>query len=106
MKLKFYVYCPDDEKVITAIIDAAAKEGAGVYGNYSQVAFITKGKGNWKSEKGAKPYEGKVGKTTRSDVSRIEMTCDSKKAKKIEKSIKRVHPWEQVDIEFVRLEHI
>lgn len=55
MKLKFYVYCPDDEKVITAIIDAAAKEGAGVYGNYSQVAFITKGRGNWKSEKGAKP---------------------------------------------------
>jgi len=29
MKTKFMVYCPDEKKVIDAIINAAAKAGAG-----------------------------------------------------------------------------
>ena len=106
MKFKFFVYCPDDKKVIHDIIEAASNLGAGVYGNYSHVAFITRGDGNWKTEKGAQPYEGKVGEVTISPVARIEMTCLAEKSKLIKKAIKSVHPWEQVDIEFVRLEDI
>lgn len=105
MKYKFFVYCPDDKKVIHAIIQSASKFGAGIYGNYSHVAFITHGEGNWKTEKGAQPFEGKVGSITRARVAKIEMSCHSSKAKRIEKSIKAVHPWEQVDIEFVRVLH-
>lgn len=98
------VYCPDDQKVINDVINVAAKEGAGGYGKYSHVAFITHGNGNWKSEIGAHPVHGKVGKVTRAKVAKIEMPCPASKAKAIEKAIRRVHPWEQVDIEFVRLE--
>ena len=106
MRFKFLVYCPDDEKVIKKIIDAASKKGAGVYGNYSHVAFITHGEGNWKSEKGAKPFQGQVGETTRELVAKIEMPCPAKMAKPIAQAIRKVHPWEKVDIEFIRLEEI
>lgn len=106
MKLKFFVYCPDEEKIIKDIIHSASEYGAGIYGNYSHVAFITHGEGNWKSETGAHPFEGKVGKMTRSSVAKIEMTCDAEKAKLIMEAIRKVHPWEQVDIEFVRLREI
>lgn len=106
MKYKFFVYCPDKEKIINSIIKAASKYGAGVYGNYSHVAYITHGNGNWKTEKGAQPYEGKVGMITCSPVAKIEMTCPATNAKQIEEAIKAVHPWEQVDIEFVRIEEL
>ena len=103
MKLKFYVYCPDDEEVLKQIIQVASVLGAGVYGKYSQVAFLTHGEGNWESEKGANPFQGTVGQITRAPVVRIEMTCEKKKANKISEAIKEVHPWEEVDIEFVPL---
>lgn len=106
MKYKFYVYCPDDKLVINRIIKAASKHSAGVYGNYSHVAYITHGEGNWKTEKGASPFEGTVGEITRSPVAKIEMTCLAKHANEIDKAIKDVHPWEQVDIEFVRIEEL
>ncbi len=34
------------------------------------------------------------------------MSCERKMAKQIEKSIKKVHPWEQVDIEFIKIEEL
>ena len=106
MKYKFFVYCPDKKPLIDTIIRTAAKLGAGIYGKYSEVAFITHGEGNWKSGIGAHPVEGTAGKVTRSKVARIEMTCLKKHAKKIETTIKSVHPWEQVDIEFIAISEI
>ncbi len=106
MKYKFYVYCPDNKEIVDRIIKTASANGAGVYGNYSHVAYITHGEGNWKTEKGARPFEGAVGELTRSPVARIEMTCLAKHTKQIDKAIKDVHPWEQVDIEFVRIEEM
>lgn len=104
MKYKFFVYCPDQKKVIKDIIITASMHGAGIYGHYSQVAFITHGEGSWKSEKGAHPVQGIVSEVTKAPVARVEMTCMSGKAKEIERAIRKVHPWEQVDIEFIRIE--
>ncbi|KKR31463.1 MAG: hypothetical protein UT63_C0069G0001 [Candidatus Gottesmanbacteria bacterium GW2011_GWC2_39_8] len=106
MKLKFFVYCPDEKNLIDEIIKAASKEGAGIYGNYSEVAFITHGEGNWMSNEGANPLEGKVGEVTKSQVARIEMSCEEEKAKDIDQAIKKVHPWERVDIEYVPIKEI
>lgn len=106
MKLKFFVYCPDEKQIINKIISVASKCGAGIYGNYSQVAHITHGEGNWKSEEGARPKQGKVGLVSRLSVAKIEMTCPSENAQQIEKAIKNVHPWERVDIEFIRIEEL
>ena len=106
MKYLFFVYCPDDKKVIDDIILAASNLGAGVYGNYSQCAFITHGEGTWKSEYGAHPVEGKVGEVTRTSVAKIAMSCDRYKAKEIEQAIQKIHPWEQVDIEFIEIKSL
>lgn len=103
MKYKFLVYCPDNKKIIDKIIKTASNFNAGIYGKYSQVAYITHGEGNWKTGVGANPYEGRIGKVTRSSVAKIEMTCDQKDAEDIIQAIKKVHPWEQVDIEFIQI---
>jgi hypothetical protein len=88
MKLKFFVFCPDDEQVIKDVIHAAAEAGAGKIGNYSHCAFILRGQGNWKSEDGSNPTIGKVGEMTRINEVKIEMECPEEKAKAILVAIK------------------
>jgi hypothetical protein len=44
---KIIVDCPDEDKVIDLIIDAASEAGAGKIGNYSRCALITRGIGTW-----------------------------------------------------------
>lgn len=104
MKLKFIVYSPDDKKIVNAIIDAASEAGAGWFGDYSRVAFVTHGEGSWKPEAGADPVDGKVGEVTRKKTAKIEMPVPSEKASAVAKAIRSVHPWEQVDTEFIRVE--
>ncbi len=104
MRYKLYVFCPDNEKTINDVISAAARAGAGIIGNYTHCAFIQKGKGNWKSGEGSNPTIGKVGEMTRANEVKIEIECPTEKAKAVEKAIKNVHPYEEVVVDFVRLE--
>ncbi|MEK7578039.1 MAG: hypothetical protein AAB492_05550 [Patescibacteria group bacterium] len=71
MKYLFFVYCPDNQKVIKDIILVASSLGAGIYGNYSQCAFITHGEGTWKPKEGARPVEGKIGEITKTNVAKL-----------------------------------
>jgi len=103
MLYKLYVYCPTDDVLIQNIIHAAAERGAGTYGSYSHVAFVTEGNGYWRSGTGAKPVHGRVGTDTKAGVVRIEMICDAKDSAGIAEAIKAMHPWEQVDVEFVEV---
>jgi len=41
---------------------------------------------------------------THKATAKIEMPCPSEKALAVAAAIRRVHPWEQVDIEFIRVE--
>ena len=106
MKYKLFVFVPDDEKEIVNVIEAASKAGAGIIGNYSQCAFITKGFGNWKSEEGSTPTIGKVGEVSRIPEVKIEMECPTDKAKEIKKAIQKAHPYEEVEVDFVELKGI
>lgn len=103
MKLKFYVFCPNDSVIISRIIEAAASAGAGKIGNYSQCSFITQGTGHWKSEPGSHPAIGKVGEVTQIDEVKIEMECQDSQASKIQQAIQLVHPYEKVVLDFVEL---
>ena len=100
---KLFVFCPDDEKTIFSVINAAAKAGAGVLGNYTHTCFFTKGTGNWKSEEGSNPTIGKVGEFSHEPEARIEMICPEEKSEKVKKAIKKVHPYEEPEIDFVKL---
>lgn len=106
MKLKFFVFCPNDEKVITDVINAASEAGAGIIENYTHCAFIAPGFGNWKSEEGANPTIGEIGTISREAEVKIEMECPEEVAKNVKLAIKKVHPYETAVIDFVKLEEI
>lgn len=96
---KFIVYCPDDEELVRRMIKKAGDLGAGTFGNYSHCAFTTKGKGFWKSNEDSHPVLGQPGMSSEESVIRLEMTCDSKLVDEVVEAIRKLHPWEQVDIE-------
>jgi len=104
MKYQLFVFCPDEEKVINAIIEAASNAGAGIVGNYTHCAFVTEGKSQWKSEPGTHPTEGKVGELTKVIGAKIEMPCSADKCAAVEKAIRAVHPYEEPDIQFIKIE--
>jgi hypothetical protein len=106
MRFKLFVFCPNDEHVITAVIAAAAAAGAGAIGNYTHCAFITGGQGNWRAEPGAHPAIGQVGQMTRVAQVKIELRCPAEQAKAIVAAIRRVHPYEEPVIDVVRLEDV
>lgn len=106
MKYKLYIFVPDDEKIIRAIIDAASQAGAGVIENYSHTAFIQKGQGTWFAEVGSHPAIGKVGETTTINEAKIEMECPVEVAQAVKKAIAQVHPYEEPGIEFLKMEEI
>jgi hypothetical protein len=101
--LKLFVFSPDNDEVVSLIINAATSKGAGVIGNYSACAFISKGMGNWKSEEGAHPTIGEVGKMSREPEVRIEMLCPNEHASAVRQAIKLVHPYEEPEIDFLEL---
>lgn len=106
MTYKLHIFCPDDPKVIGAIINAASKAGAGVMGKYTKCVTIFKGVGQWYSGKGAHPAVGKVGTLTKSREVKIEMHCAASCAKAVNAAIRKVHPYEEPAIEFLKMEDI
>lgn len=70
--------------------------GAGLWGNYSQTSFSSKGIGRFLPLEGAKPAIGQVGKLEEVEEERIEMVCSKENMKKVVDEIKRAHPYEEV----------
>lgn len=101
--LKIFIFSPDDESTIAQIINAAAQAGAGEVGNYSECAFITRGTGQWKSEQGSKPKVGAVGEVSHEPQVKIEMICPEEKIDGVIASVKRIHPYEEPEINVVNL---
>lgn len=85
------------------LIDAMAKAGAGVVGNYTHCAYITKGMGNYLPEKGATPFIGEVGSMNREPEDKIEMICPKERLEEVVKAIKKVHPYETPTIDVVEI---
>jgi hypothetical protein len=94
VKIVVFVPVPHSEKVRTAI----GKAGGGKVGKYSYCSFSIKGTGRFKPEKEAKPAIGKVGKLEEVQEERIEFVCEKKKVNKVIQAIKKVHPYEEVDL--------
>ena len=103
MKYQLSVHCPSDEGVIDKIIEAASAAGAGSIGNYSHCAFVIRGSSQWKSEKGARPSVGNVGQVSKVNGAKIEMRCPAEKRVAVEQAIRRVHPYEEPDIQCIKL---
>lgn len=103
---KIFVFSPRDQKIISIIIDAAAKAGAGKIGKYNKCAFITEGIGTWEAHKDAHPYLGKVGRSEQIEEVKIEMQCSGDCVKEVVKAIKKVHPYEEIVIDVFKMENL
>lgn len=101
---KFFVFAPRDEKVIREIIDAAAECGAGTIGKYKKCAFISEGYGTWLADNDANPHLGDVGKIEKIEEVKIEMQCSLETIQKVVQAIKKVHPYEEVVIDVIKME--
>lgn len=107
MKYRVSVNIPNKEsRLVNKIIDVVSQAGGGIVGNYSKVAMVLWGIETWKTESGACPYIGEVGKVTSVRSARIEMQCSEEKLREVIEAIKKVHPYEQPVIEVVKLEDI
>lgn len=104
MRYKVVFDCPDDQKLISKLIDVASKAGAGRYRNYSHAALVVKCYATWKTLKGAHPHIGKPGKVSRVNSARIEMICQGSKLKSVCNALRKAHPYEEPAIDAVRLE--
>lgn len=100
---KFFIFCPRDEKIIQAIIDAATKAGAGTVGNYTHCAFITEGKGTWWPQPGAQPAIGKVGELSAEEEVKIEMECQKEKMHAVFEAVRKVHPYDKISLDAVEI---
>ncbi|MBI2022324.1 hypothetical protein HYS97_00525 [Candidatus Daviesbacteria bacterium] len=69
--------------------------GAGSVGRYSHCSFSSKGIGRYLPLKGAKPYQGEVGKLESIEEERIEVICQEDQITKVIKAMKEVHPYEE-----------
>lgn len=103
MEYRIIVDCPDKKKIIDKLLDAASKAGAGRVGNYSRCAIITKGYGTWKSEEGAHPNIGMVGRISRVQSVKIDMPCPSRKVNAVCAALRKAHPYEEPSIYILKV---
>lgn len=101
---KFFVFAPREEKVIREIIDVASEAGAGTIGKYKKCAWVAEGYGSWVADEDANPVRGEVGKVEKVDEVKIEMECPDEAIQAVLDAIKKVHPYEEVVIDVLKME--
>ncbi|MFT7824118.1 MAG: NGG1p interacting factor NIF3 [Sulfurimonas sp.] len=99
-KLNFFVPADHKETVKNALFGI----GAGKYENYEHCSFETLGTGQFKPVGEADPYLGKVGEVERVEEYKVEMVCSDGLIENAVRTLKKVHPYEEVAYEVFRLE--
>lgn len=100
-KVKIVVFSPSSHS--DKVRDAMKNGGAGIIGNYSDCSFTVKGVGRYKPNPGAKPFLGEVGKLEKIEEEKIEMVCPVEKVEAVLGEVKKVHPYEEPNIEIYPL---
>ncbi len=100
-KVKLIVTIPveNTEKVREAI----CKEGAGIIGNYTYCTMATKCIGTFKPNSNANPYIGEKNKLEYVEEEKLEVICNITIVKKVLKTIREVHPYEEPAIDIIPL---
>lgn len=81
-----------------AVLDAIAKAGGGMAGDYTHCAFTHLGYGQFKPADTANPHVGETGQINRVEEVRIETFCDRAVAKQVADAIRTAHPYEEIVI--------
>jgi structural hemagglutinin/hemolysin toxin protein RtxA len=100
--LSFYVPESHLEQVKKSLFNA----GAGRFNNYEQVAWQTKGIGQFCPTEGSNPYLGKIGKLEKVVEYKVEMICAKQYIKPVIAVLKASHPYEEPAYNVIKLENI
>lgn len=99
-KLAFFVPKEDKERVKQALFDI----GVGKYKNYECCSWEVEGTGQFKPIAEAKPYIGSLDKLEQIKEFKVEMICKDNLIKKAVKTLKNIHPYEEVAYDVIKLE--
>ncbi len=87
------VYCPVEQtqRVLTALFGA----GAGVIGDYQECAFVSRGTGQFRPVRQARPSVGQLGEREQVDENRIELTVRRRLVPVVVAALRQAHPYEE-----------
>ncbi|CAA7260476.1 unnamed protein product [Cyclocybe aegerita] len=106
-KLVFFVPKDSTQRVLNHLFSKYPQE-LGKIGNYDQVAFISRGTGQFRPLSGANPNLGKVGELEFVEEDRVELLVNDKgqreQVRDAVKELKNVHPYEEVGYDVYKLE--
>lgn len=83
--------------------NAICNEGAGIIGNYTYCTMTTKCTGTFKPSDKANPYIGEKNKIEFVEEDKLEVICDINIVKRVIKTIREVHPYEEPAIDIIPL---
>jgi hypothetical protein len=83
---------PESER---EIMEAIARGGAGVVGDYTECAFVFRGEGHFRAGSRTSPAVGKAGENNAVPEIRIETTVSRERLKDAVTAIRAAHPYEE-----------
>jgi len=89
-------------KILKKVREAIYKEGAGIIENFTYCTMATKCIGTFKPNSNANPYIGDKNKLEYVEEEKLEV-CDITIVKKVIKTIREVHPYEEPTIDIIPL---
>ncbi|WP_372739035.1 NGG1p interacting factor NIF3 [Neptunomonas sp.] len=98
-QLVFYVPESHREAVKTALF----AQGAGRIGDYDSCCWQVQGQGQFRPMEGSQPFIGKRGQLEKIAEWKVEMVCEDHLIKAVVKTLKAVHPFEEVAYRVYRL---
>ena len=100
-KVKVIVTIPAENT--EEVRNAICNEGAGIIGNYTYCTMTTKCIGTFKPSDEANPYIGEKNKIEFVEEDKLEVICDIDIVKRVIKTIREVHPYEEPAIDIIPL---
>lgn len=100
-KVKVIVTIPAENT--EEVRNVICNEGAGIIGNYTYCTMTTKCIGTFKPSVEANPYIGEKNKIEFVDEDKLEVICDINIVKRVIKTIREVHPYEEPAIDIIPL---
>ena len=100
-KVKIIVTVPIEN--LENLRNAMCEENAGIIGNYSYCSTSTKCIGTFKPNDKANPYIGEKNKLEVFSEEKLEVVCDIDNVKKVISRLRKVHPYEEPEIDIIPL---
>ncbi len=102
-QFKLVIFTPESH--LEKVADAVFNYGGGKIGNYTHCSFKTSGKGTFKGSELSQPAIGQKEKFESVAEIKLEVIIDSWRLPEILKSVKKVHPYEEVAYDVYPLEN-